>query len=67
MTHQEQSTYKLFKKLNAYNDIVKANYNYTMLSSNDKRRVNNGGTAWNLNKMNNQKPKSNEQFTNNHK
>lgn len=67
MTHQEQSTYKLFRKLNAYNDIVKANYNYTMLTKCDRTRVKNGGTAWNLNKMNNQKTKNNESITNNHK
>ena len=58
MTIREQKTYKLYLRLNAYNDVVKANYNYTMLSNWDKQRVKNGGTAWNLNKMNKRKDKN---------
>ena len=51
MKHNEIRTHKLYRLLNAYNDVVKANYNYSQLDSWDKVRVNNGGTAWNISKI----------------
>jgi hypothetical protein len=51
MKHNEIRTHKLYRLLNAYNDVVKANYNYLQLNSWDKRKVDNGGTAWDISKI----------------
>lgn len=52
----ERKTHKLFLKLNAYNDVVKANYTYFQLDAWDRGRVRNlGETAWKINKLNKQK------------
>lgn len=51
MKLNEIRTHKLYRLLNAYNDIVKANYTYTQLDSPDKARVKDGGTVWNISKI----------------
>lgn len=46
MRHYEQKTYKLYRKLNAYNDVVLANYTFTQLSQYQRNRIRRGDTVY---------------------